>query len=205
MAATIIGAGSMQALDTVKLQSPDLQRGVKVMKALEQRHSERVFADKSLSHADLSNLLWAANGVNRADGHRTAPSALNKQDIDVYAFMKEGVYRYDAAAHELVSVAEGDHRSLVVGGQPDFPLAPVFLVMVSDLSKFGDVFGDATVAAGTCDGAIVSQNISLFCAGCGLVTVPRMTMDTKQLRVLLQLSDHHLFVLNNPVGYPAGD
>lgn len=198
-----IGTSLSQALEPIQLSSPDLNRGTCVMKAFGQRHSERAFDEKNLALNDLSDLLWAANGVNRPDGRRTAPSALNKQDIDIYAFTREGAYRYDAATRQLVSVAEGDHRQLVVGAQADFPLAPVFLVMVSDLSRFGDTVGERAIAAGNMDGAIVSQNISLFCAGCGMVTVPRMTMDTEGLRNLLGLSDHHLFVINNPVGYPV--
>ena len=86
-----------------------------------ERHSTREFAAKALSLSDLSDLLWAANGVNRKDsGKRTAPSALNKQDVNVYVVLSEGSYLYDAQNHQLTLVAEGDYRSAVAGGQAYF-------------------------------------------------------------------------------------
>ena len=87
------------------------------MKALADRHSEREFANKKLSLQDLSDLMWAAIGINREDGKRTAASALNKQDVDVYVLMEEGAYLYDPKAHQLNPVAEGDHRPLIGGKQ----------------------------------------------------------------------------------------
>lgn len=99
-----------QDLKTIKLDSPDKNRGSSVMKALSDRHSDREYASKELSLQDLSDLLWAANGINRPDGKRTAPSALNKQDIDIYVIMKEGAYLYDAKANSLQPIAKGDHR-----------------------------------------------------------------------------------------------
>lgn len=93
-----------------QIDSPDKNRGSSVMKALSDRHSDREYASKELSLQDLSDLLWAANGINRPDGKRTAPSALNKQDIDIYVIMKEGAYLYDAKANSLQPIAKGDHR-----------------------------------------------------------------------------------------------
>ena len=87
------------------------------MKALSDRHSDREYADKELSLQDLSDLLWAANGINRPDGKRTAPSALNKQDIDIYVIMKEGAYLYDTKTNSLQPLAKGDHRAAVAGSQ----------------------------------------------------------------------------------------
>lgn len=96
---TFVGA---QELAPIKLPAPDMKRSCTLMKALSDRHSDRTFSGKELSLQDLSDLLWAANGINRKEkGMRTAPSALNKQDIDIYAVMKKGAYRYDAGKHEL--------------------------------------------------------------------------------------------------------
>ena len=114
-----------QNMKAVKLNTPDKARGTSVMKALSDRHSDREFAVKELSLQDLSDLLWAANGINRPDGKRTAPSALNKQDIDVYVIMKEGAYLYDAKDNSLQPVAAGDHRAAVAGGQDFVKSAPV--------------------------------------------------------------------------------
>lgn len=192
-----------QSIKEIILKAPDKSRGANVMKALADRHSDRVFADRTLSLQDLSNLLWAANGVNRpADGKRTAPSALNKQDIDVYVFTPEGVYLYDAARHVLKPVADGDHREAVAGGQDFVKAAPVSLVYVSDLSRFGKGVTEQTKLMGAMDAGIVSQNVNLFCAGVGLSTVPRATMDKATLKKLLHLSDTQIPMMNNPVGFP---
>lgn len=188
----------------IVLKAPDKTRGVSMMKALADRRSERVFADKELSLADLSDLLWAANGVNRpADGKRTAPSAMNKQDIDVYVFTSKGVYFYDAAAHRLKAIAEGDHRAAVAGGQDFVKTAPVSLVYVSDVSRFGRGVTEQTKLMAAMDAGIVSQNVNLFCAGVGLATVPRATMDQAALKKLLKLSTTQIPLMNNPVGYPV--
>lgn len=190
-----------QNLKEIKLNSPDKNRGSSVMKALSDRHSDREYAAKELSLQDLSDLLWAANGINRPDGKRTAPSALNKQDVDVYVIMKEGAYLYNAKQQALIPVAQGDQRAAVAGSQDFVKSAPVCLVLVSDLSRFGKV-SDQTKLMGAVDVGIVCQNIGLFCAGTGLSTVPRATMDKDALKKILKLSDSQLPIMNHPVGYP---
>ena len=186
----------------LKLNRPDLNRGVNVMKAFSDRHSDREFSTRELSLQDLSDLLWAANGVNRpGDGKRTAPSALNKQDVDIYVFLAKGVYLYDASKHVLKLVAEGDHRAVVAGRQDFVKQAPVSLVYVSDLSRFGMGLDEQVKLMGAMDAGIVSQNVNLFCAGVGLSTVPRASMDQEALRKLLKLSDTQVPMMNNPVGY----
>lgn len=194
-------AGNAQELKEIKLKTPDKTRGSAVMKALSERHSERTYANKDLSLQDLSDLLWAANGINRPDGKRTAPSALNKQDVDIYVFTKEGAYLYDAKNQGLRPIAKGDHRQVVAGGQDFVKDAPVSLVLISDLSRFGKIT-DQTKLMAAMDAGIVCQNINIFCAATGLVTVPRATMDQKALKQILKLSDSQLPLMNNPVGYP---
>lgn len=191
-----------QTVKEIVLKAPDKSRGANVMKAFADRHSERAFADRELSLQDLSDLLWAANGINRpADKKRTAPSALNKQDIDIYVFMPEAVYLYEADSHVLKPVAKGDHRHAVAGGQDFVKTAPVSLVYVSDLSRFGTGGTEQTKLMGAMDAGIVSQNVNLFCAGVGLATVPRASMDQAALKKILQLSGTQIPMMNNPVGY----
>lgn len=190
-----------QDLKEIKLNNPDKNRGTSVMKALSDRHSDREYAAKELSIQDLSDLLWAANGINRPDGKRTAPSALNKQDIDVYVIMKEGAYLYDAKANSLQPVAKGDHRSAVAGAQDFVKAAPVSLVLVSDLSRFGNIT-DQTKLMAAVDAGTVCQNINIFCSAAGLATVPRASMDQAALKRILKLKDNQLPIMNNPVGYP---
>lgn len=194
--------GFAQGAKTMKLNKPDKSRGLAVMKAFSERKSDREFSNKALNLQDLSDLLWAANGINRADGKRTAPSAMNKQDIEVYVCMADGAYLYDAASHSLTLVSSGDYRGAVAGGQDFVTKAPVSLVLVSDISKFS---GDEQqrMLIGAMDAGIVSQNIAVFCAGTGLVTVPRLSMDQGKLRSALKLKEGQKLMMNNPVGYPV--
>lgn len=186
-----------QELKTIQLNKPDTKRGLPVMQALEKRQSSREYADKRLSHQDLSDLLWAANGINRPEsGKRTAPSAMNYQEIDVYVCLPEGAYLYDAKTNALKPVAKGDFRSAVGGGQAFVAKAPLCVILVGNLENFkGEVLIPAV------DAGIVSQNISLFCSGVGLATVPRATMDQEKLKSILKLKDSQRLLLNHPVGY----
>ena len=219
--------GRPQDLTAIKLNEPNKTRGVPVMEAFALRASVREWSEKDLGLQDLSDLLWAANGINRPDGKRTAPSAMNAQDVDIYVFMKDGAYLYDAAAHALKPIVAGDHRAEVTarpGGPGAKPAAkpgekpeakpeskpgpagppspaPVLLILVSDISKFtrGETAGKLEIAA--LDTGIVSQNIALFCAGTGLATRPRASMDKAKIKELLKLTDAQYPLLNMPVGH----
>ncbi|MDR2791964.1 MAG: SagB/ThcOx family dehydrogenase [Tannerellaceae bacterium] len=185
----------------IKLVTPDRERGEGLMKVLEKRKSERTFSEKELSAQDLSDLLWAANGVNRPDGRRTAPSAVNAQEVDVFVLTKEGAYLYDAGGHLLRLLTAGDFRTAVAAGQAFAAEAPVSIVLAADLSRLrgGD---ERTKLIGAVDVGIVCQNINVACAALGLATVPRATMDKETLTRILQLKESHLLLMNNPVGYP---
>jgi SagB-type dehydrogenase family enzyme len=191
-----------QELMTIQLNTPSKERGSDVMEALINRRSTREFSPEKLNLQDLSDLLWAANGVNRPDGRRTAATARNNQDIDVYVIMEEGAYLYDAKAHTLVPVAKGDHRPLVADAQVSIKQAPVCLLMVSDLSRFVGLDPESRKIWGALDAGIVSQNIMLFASACGFVTVPRVYMKKDELKTVLKLSETQVQMINNPVGYP---
>jgi len=194
---------SMNAQKQIKLNAPNKSRGTTVMKALSERHSVRDFSSKELSLQDLSDLLWAANGVNRDDGKRTAPSAMNKQDVDIYVIMKSGAYLYDAKNQALKPVASKDLRGDVAGGQDFVKAAPVSLVLVSDISRFGSMASkEMNTIMGAVDVGTVCQNINLFCAAAGLITVPRASMEKEALKQSLKLTDNQILIMNNPVGYP---
>jgi len=225
---------------TIKLNEPNKKRGLTVMEALAVRASATEWTTQDLSAQDLSDLLWAANGINRPEnGKRTAPSAMNAQDVDIYVFMKDGVYLYEAKSHSLVEVVAGDQRSLFFqprpprpagpgqpgqpgqqppkpgehGQQPPTPpagaprpqeqmtMAPVVLLLVSDISRFRAGTDDLKKEWAALDTGIVSQNISLFCAGLGLSTRPRSGMDRDKIRELLKLKETQLPLLNHPVSY----
>lgn len=187
----------------IKLSEPVKTGGVSVMEAFTKRQSSSEFADKELSLQDLSNLLWAANGINRENGKKTAPSAQNSQDIDIYVALPKAVYKFDAKLNNLVLVSEGDYRSLA-GGKKDTPLPPSILYLVADASKY-KVSAYNTMEHITdmnkVDAGIVSQNISIFCAGMGLGTKPRAQMNHAELKKALKLNDSQTLILNHPIGY----
>lgn len=103
----LLSVASYAAERTIQLPKPDMNRAGLLMKALSERHSTREYASKALSNTDLSDLLWAANGINRSsEGKRTAPSAMNRQDIDIYVVLPQGTYLYDAKGHKLNLISE---------------------------------------------------------------------------------------------------
>ena len=193
-----------QEFKPITLNPPDLKRGLPVMEAFSLRASSTEFSDKKLSLQDLSDLLYAANGINRKEiSKRTAPSAMNAQDIDIYVFFQEGVFIYDPVNLVLNPVVSGDQRALIAGRQEIVATAPVILLLVSDISRFKMPDEAMKLDGAAKDAGIVSQNINIFCAGMGLHTRPRGSMDIEKLKILLKLKDSQHPMLNNPVGYPA--
>lgn len=186
--------------EDVNLPVADKQAGLPVMEAFANRKSIRSFSDRQLSQQDLSKLLWAAMGQNRTDGKLTAPSCRNFQEIKLFVFDKNGVSEYIPANHSLRNVVKGDYRSLVAGGQDFVKSAPLCLVMIADMSKFGNLDEKSKMFASV-DAGIVSENISLACAGLGLATVPRGTMQSEDILKLLGLSSYFIPIINNPVGF----
>jgi SagB-type dehydrogenase family enzyme len=200
--AAIVCSLSAQDPKSIILNPPDLTRGLPVMTALSLRASATEFDTTSLNLQDMSDLLWAANGINRPEsGKRTAPSARNYQDIDVYVVMKSGVYLYDHTKHCLDFIQSGDHRAHVAGIQEHFAVAPLFCVLVSDFSRFTREEDALKRDWAAFDAGIVSQNISVFCASVGLDTRVRAWMDKEKLREVLKLKDSQHLMLNHPVGY----
>jgi len=188
----------------VSLPKPNLDKGYSITKSLSLRKSAEAQdfqKAKDLSLEEISDLLWAANGINRpAEGRRTAPSAMNTQDIYLYVLAKSGAYLYNAKEHSLSLVASGDLRSAGAGGQKAFGEAPIIVVLVSDISKMGNSDEASRKRLGAMDAGIVSQNISLFCSGTGLITRVRASMDSEGLTKALKLTASQIPMLNHPVG-----
>ncbi|MCX5666108.1 MAG: SagB/ThcOx family dehydrogenase [Candidatus Omnitrophica bacterium] len=187
---------------SVKLLPPQMEGGKPLMQALKERKSLRAFSSKELPPQVLSDLLWAAGGVNRPDsGGMTAPTAKNMQEIDIYVVKAEGVYLYDAKANSLLTVLAGDMRAFA--GKQDFVKdAPINLVYVSDLSKMsGMSAGDAAFYAAT-DTGFVSENVYLYCSSAGLATVVRGWVDKDELAKVMKLRPDQKVVLAQTVGYP---
>jgi SagB-type dehydrogenase family enzyme len=193
-----------QELKSIALNPPDINSGLTVMQAFSKRSSASAFTSEKLKLQDLSDLLWAADGINRQDSKkRTAPSAMNAQDVDIYVFLEEGVYLYNASGNSIDPVVAGDQRALAAGRQTEFANAAVILVLVSDISRFQNGDEKMKLSLAALDAGMVSQNIAVFCAGTGLLTRPRATMDQPKLKEILKLKDTQYPLLNNPVSYPA--
>ena len=185
----------------IELNKPNLDRGMNVMQSLSVRESARIFDSTPLSLQDVSDLLWAANGVNRPqNGKRTAPSAINAQDIDLYLFDNNGVYFYNAKDHRLDLILPQDSRS-VISNQDKEPYPAVILLLVSDLSRFQR--GDDSVKAvwAAMDAGIVSQNVLIFCASNNMAARPRAIMNKEKIKELIKLGDLQIPMLNIPVSY----
>jgi nitroreductase len=177
----------------ITLPAPQTDGGKPLMQALAARRSARQYSDRALAPQTLSNLLWAAYGFNRP-GKRTVPSAKNQQEMEIYVFLKDGVYLYDAQANKLLQKATGDHRS-TAGTQAFVPTAPLNLVFVGDLSKL-----DRELIHADC--GFISQDVYLFCASEGLATVVRAGVDKPALAKLLGLRSQQEAFYNQCVGYP---
>ena len=187
--------------EIIKLPAPKTEGGMPLMKALKERKSGRQFTSRKLSLQTLSNLLWAAWGINRPNGHRTAPSAMNLQDIDVYVAMSNGLYLYDAKDNQLKEILDKDIRG-ATGTQDYVKNAALDLVYVSDLSRLK--VSDPTSAAffnGAHTG-FIAQNVYLFCASEGLSAVVRGSIDKEALAKIMKLRPDQKITLAQSVGYP---
>jgi nitroreductase len=192
--------GGLFAQD-ISLPAPQKTGGMPLMDALAKRSTSRAFDSKDLPAEQISSLLWAAFGINRADGKRTAPSANNKQATDIYVLLKGGAYLYDAKANKLDLVLAEDIRKL--GGTQDFVAnAPVTLVFVTDLSKMGDGTAESKRNTANVNVGYISQNVYLFCASEGLATGARGSVDRAALGSRMKLRPDQLIILAQSVGHP---
>jgi SagB-type dehydrogenase family enzyme len=200
----VVGTALAQGPDAIKLPPPETEGGKPLMQALKERRSTREFADRPLPRQVLSNLLWAANGVNRPEtGKRTAPSARDWREIDIYLVIAEGVYRYDAGTHTLERVAGGDLRKHT-GVQDFVAMAPINLVYVADLGRMSGAGADEKALYSATDTGFIAQNVYLYCASAGLATVVRGSVDREALGAALGLAGNRKIILAQSVGYPAG-
>jgi SagB-type dehydrogenase family enzyme len=190
------------AQDLRPLPPAQPEGGKPLMQALKERRSTRALTDTPLAAQQLSNLLWAAFGVNRADGHRTAPSARNWQEIDVYVVMAEGSYVYDAPAQALRRVTTQDLRALA-GTQPHARNAALTLVYVADARRMEGASEATRAEFAAADAGFIAQNVYLFCASEGLGTVVFASIDRERLAAALKLDRSQRIVLGQSVGWPA--
>jgi SagB-type dehydrogenase family enzyme len=191
-----------QELRPLELPKPQTDGGRPLMQVLRDRHSTREFKPDKLPLQVLSNLLWAAFGINRPEtGKRTAPSAMNWQEVDIYVALPEGLYVYDAKAHRLMPILAEDVRA-ATGGQDFVKGAPLNLVYVADLARTKDAGAEEKNFYTTIDVGFIGQNVYLFCASEGLATVVRGTVDRAALAKLMKLRPEQKIIVAQTVGYP---
>jgi SagB-type dehydrogenase family enzyme len=184
----------------IKLPAPQKEIGKPLMQVLNSRQSVRTFTTTPIPLQEISNLLWAAFGINREDGKRTAPSSRNIQDIDIYVFIPEGVFLFNAKENKLDPILSADLRDMT-GTQDYVKSAPLNLVYVSDQSKMGKASSEDKYITSGADAGFIAQNVYLYCASQNLGAVIRASVDKKPLMEKLNLKPGQIIVLSQTVGY----
>ena len=191
MAAAVVSvlavSGARAELVTQSLPKPDMVGGKTLMQSLQERKSVREFGRRAVNDQTLADMLWAAVGVNRQDGKRTIPTALNSQDLTVYVLKFDGVWQYDARGHKLIQVSDKDLRPLL-GTQDYAKDAALDLVYVS--------------TSGAMHAGSAYQNVGLYCADKGLNNVVRGYFEKADLEKELKLNENQWIVVSQAVGWP---
>ena len=200
LTATVM-AGAAMAAD-IQLPEPDKEGGKPLMNALAERQTSREFAETAIPEQKLSDMLWAAYGINRpSEGKRTVPSALNRQEIDLYAIMESGAYLYNASSNKLVQVSSKDLRanSGFGGFANKAPLTFVFVINKAR-QRMSDPMASTTI--GAVDSGFIGQNIYLYCASEGMNAVFFATLDKDALATSLKLPKDNTVLYGQTVGFP---
>jgi nitroreductase len=185
----------------LELPSPRSQGGQPLFAALKQRRSTREYSDRSLQVQILSDLLWAAFGINRPSGDRTAPYWRHIMVIDIYVAMADGVWLYEPRMHTLLPHLKDDIREQT--GLQDFvATAPLNLVYVAHGERMMDISPEERRLYASVDTGFIGQNVYLFCASEGLATVFRGAIDYPKLTRALKLPDQQFVTFAQTVGYP---
>lgn len=199
-AGTLLSAA--EEMKPVQLLKPRMSGGKPLMQVLKERQTIRNIDSKELPAQVLSDLLWAAFGINRPElGKRTAPSAVNRQEIDIYVAMPKGAYLYNAKKNTLEPLVSHDIRPLCKM-QPAALTAPVLLLYVADYLKMGEAQKEMKDFYSAADTGFISQNVYLFCASEGLATVVEGAIDRDRLSKEMNLRPEQKVILVQPVGYP---
>ena len=185
----------LTTFDTIKLLAPDTLGGKPLMQAISHRKSDRQFETRNLSLKHLSEILWVANGINRANGKRTVPSAMGLYPLQTYAVLANGIYFYNPKKHQLEPLVKGDFRSLA-GKQTFVDNAPLNLLFIAKARNANDNFQMAMMDSGYC-----GQNVYLYCASEGLKCVVRAGAKEVELLKAMNLGENYKFILAQTVGY----
>ena len=190
-----------QDLQPIKLLPPQTEKGKTLMKALEERRTTREYSDRAMSLQDISNVLWAANGINRVkEMKHTAPTAMNWQEIDVYVVLGKGIYLYNPHDSTLYPVIKGDLREQA-GTQEYVKTAPLSLIYVADYTKMKNAEEAKKESYASADAAFIAENIYLVCAAFDMGCVVRASVDKEKLSATMKLRPEQKIVLGQTVGF----
>ncbi len=190
-----------QVIETVNLPEPQRTGGMPLFEALDNRQTLRDYTDRELDMQTISNLLWAAFGINREDGKRTAPTARDWREFDIYVVTASGWYVYDAEKHALLKKSDEDRREYA--GRQDFVhTAPLTLIYVADYDRMTGATDDIRDFYAATDVGFISQNVYLFCASEGLGTCVLGQVDRDKIREVFRLRPGQRVVLSQTMGYP---
>jgi len=194
-----------QEQKSIQLPAPKLDSKKSLVQALKDRKTTREYSTKNLPEQTISNLLWAAWGINRPDtGKRTAPSAVNWQETELYVSTTQGTYLYDPKGNALIPVLPGDNRALTYTQVDRFKDAPFNLVYVADFQKMGDRKDEEKMMAASMDTGFIAQNVYLYCASQNLPTCFRASIDREKFGQAVKLRPTQKVIAAQSVGLPKG-
>ena len=201
MSTTTYAAQSEIILPTVGAKNSEIT----VTDALQNRMSSRNFVDKDLTSAQIAKILWAANGINRADGKRVNPAALGVYSVEVYAVTREGIYLYDAANHRLKLIAEGDYRAVTTTGQSFVTKAAVNLVYVETPDAWTNARHipprEAQISFANITAGAMVQSVALMAQTEGLGNCVRGSINRDEFRKAANLAEDKTILLAQSVGF----
>ncbi len=197
----VLFANVMLSQDTIQMIEPNIDSSISLVDAYSNRESSRTFSEVAISDQTISNILWAANGVNRnKTGMRTAPSVMDMREVEIVICTEDGTFLYLPDTHALKVLSEVDVRSQI-GAQECFQEAPITIIFIANYKKmegFGDEYSQYF---STIDSGFVSQNIYLYCAAHGLGTVIIGSIDTDAVQQCLNLDEHLHIIMAQPIGH----
>ncbi|MEX2427418.1 MAG: SagB/ThcOx family dehydrogenase [Bacteroidales bacterium] len=197
-----IEPANAQVIETIQLPAVQKTGGMSLMEAMQNRQSQRSYSNKDLTDQQLSNLLWAAYGINRPNGYRTVPSARTYHEFDIYIIKSEGWYLYNAEDHAMLKMGNEDLREYA--GKQDFVKdAAVNLVFVADFERMTNADDAFRKFYSATDVGYISQNVYLYCASEGLATIVRGQIDKTKAKEVLKLQPDQHVILAQTVGYPG--
>lgn len=197
-----LGICSAQVIETVNLPPVQKTGGMPLMEALQNRQSQRSFSSQELSTQQISNLLWAAYGINRPNGYRTVPSARTAHEFDIYLIKSDGWYLYEPQKHAILKMGNEDLREYA-GTQGWVKNAPINLIFVADFDRMASFDREKQIFYSATDVGYISQNVYLWCASEGLATIVRGQIDKARAREVLKIGPNQFVILAQTVGYPG--